>query len=219
MSTRRIVWLVVALLAGGCASDRSGTPALPGSPTPIAPRQIVVLGDSLAVSPSSAQGFPARLQVRIDSAALPFRVINAGVFGDTSGDGLRRIDPLLTVDVAVLVLELGANDGLQGVPTSTIETNLGSMIASAQRRNIRVLLCGMETLPSHGFDYALAFHSVFPALAQRFSITLVPFILNGVVFDPALNGADGVHPNAAGAERIAETVWPYLRPLLTAPLG
>jgi acyl-CoA thioesterase I len=176
--------------------------------------RVLVLGDSLAVSPSLDEGFPARLQARIAAAALRWTVVNAGVSGDTTADGVRRVDPLLTGDVGVLVLELGANDGLRGVPTTTIEDNLASIAALAQRRTVRVLLCGMETPPTHGLDYSVAFHFIFPTVAQRLSVPLVPFILAGVALDPELNGADGVHPNAAGAERIADTIWPYLRPLL-----
>ena len=173
-----------------------------------------MLGDSLAVSPSPAESFPSRLQARISAAALRWAVTNAGVGGDTTADGAARAEPLLADDVGILVLELGANDGLRGVPTATTDANLSAIITLAQRRNIRVLLCGMETPPTHGLDYSIAFHFVFPTVAQRFSVPLVPFLLNGVALDPELNGADGVHPNAAGAERIAETVWTYLQPML-----
>lgn len=173
-----------------------------------------MLGDSLAVSPSMEEGFPARLERRIATAGLRWTVTNAGVTGDTTSDGLRRVNRLLTDDVGIMILELGANDGLRGVPAATIEANLSSLVGLARDRNIRVLLCGMETPPTHGLDYSVAFHFVFPSIAQRFSVPLVPFLLAGVALDPALNGADGVHPNAAGAERIAETVWTYLRPLL-----
>src|SRR4029079_15804983 len=138
----------------------------------------------------------------------------AGVSGDTTADGGRRADALLADDVGILVLELGANDGLRGVAAATIDANLSAIITLAQRRTIRVLLCGMETPPTLVLDYSIAFHLVFPSVAQRFSVPLVPFLLNGVALDPELNGADGVHPNAAGAERVAETVWTYLRPML-----
>lgn len=175
---------------------------------------MLVLGDSLAVSPSPTESFPARLQTRIAAAALRWTVTNAGVSGDTTADGLHRADPLLASDVGIMILELGANDGLRGLPTTAIEDNLMSIVTLASRRNVRVLLCGMETPPAHGLDYSVAFHFVFPSVAQRFSLALVPFLLNGVALDPELNGADGVHPNAAGAERIAETVWTYLRPML-----
>ena len=205
------VLAAVLLLATACDSTSSSpTP----SPSPVVIRQVVVLGDSLAVSPSVEQGFPSGLQTLIAREGLPWMVINAGVSADTTADGLRRVEPLLAGDVGVLVAELGANDGLRGLDISTIRGNLSTVIEMAQRRNIRVLLCGMETPPSHGLDYSIAFHSIFPGLAQQYRVALVPFLLQDVVLRPGLLGGDGVHPNAAGAERIAETVWPYLEPLL-----
>jgi len=204
--------LVAAVLCAACGS--APTPTSPSSQVSPRPQRIVVLGDSLAVSPSPDQSFPARLQTRLTAAAPGWTVANAGVSGDTSADGLRRADSVLTADVGVLVLELGANDGLRGVATTVMDGNLAAIIALGQQRRIRVLLCGMETPPTHGLDYSIAFHSVFPSLAQRFSVPLVPFLLAGVALDPELNGPDGVHPNAEGADRIADTVWPYLRTLL-----
>jgi acyl-CoA thioesterase I len=205
--------LAAAILCAACGSSPAPTSPSPQPPSP-RPRRIVVLGDSLAVSPSPGESFPARLQTRLEAAAPAWTVANAGVSGDTSADGLRRADSLLTTDIGVLVLELGANDGLRGMPTTEMDANLAAIIRLAQQRGIRVLLCGMETPPTHGLDYSIAFHFVFPSVAQRFSLPLVPFLLNGVALDPELNGADGVHPNAAGAERVAETVWTYLRPML-----
>jgi acyl-CoA thioesterase-1 len=199
---------VIAAAAVACGSN----PAAPGSAAP--PRRAVVLGDSLAVSPSPDQSFPAQLQTRADRAGLRWTVTNAGVIGDTTADGLRRLPSLLADDVAVLVVELGANDGLRGIPVATIEANLSAIISTGRNRNLRMLLCGMETLPLYGADYALAFHAVFPRTAQQYALPLVPFLLSGVALMPELNGPDGLHPNAAGAARIAETVWPYLEPLL-----
>jgi acyl-CoA thioesterase-1 len=209
---RLFAFVIPAVLTIACGSARS--PISPSAPDGTPAHRIVVLGDSLAVSPSPAESFPARLQVRIDSDALRWQVVNASVSGATTDDGRARVEGLLTRDVGILMLELGANDGLRGLPTNTIEDNLTSIITSAQTRAIRVLLCGMETPPTHGFDYSLAFHFVFPTTAQRLSVPLVPFILAGVALNPELNGADLVHPNAAGAERIAETIWPYLRAML-----
>jgi len=202
-----------------CGSTPS--PVAP-SPIPIPPalRRVVVLGDSLAVSPSRDEGFPAELQKAIARQQLPWSVTNAGISGNTTADGLRRVDPLLEPDVGVLVLELGANDGLQGIDVTLVEHNVAAIIELAQSRGTRVLLCGMETPPVHGLGYSVAFHGVFPDLAQRYGLSLVPFLLAGVFLDPDLSGADGVHPNAAGAQRIGETVWPYLQPLLgTSPRG
>jgi acyl-CoA thioesterase I len=201
-----------ALVLSGCGSNAART--LPTSPDPASIRRIVVLGDSLSVSPSMAEGFPTYLQRRIEDQRLPWAVRNAAVFGDTSSDALRRLDPLLTNDVGVLIVALGANDGLQGLAIALIEDNLSEIVRRAQQRSARVLLCGMETPPVHGLTYSIAFHGVFPRVAATFRAPLVPFLLDGVALVPSLNGPDLVHPNAAGARRIAETVWPYLEPLL-----
>jgi len=202
--------IVSFVLLGGCGS--SSNPAAPSSSTVV--RRVVVLGDSLAVTPTPADGFPAVLQSRIAGGRLPWAVSNAGVYGDTTADGLRRYEPLLQGDVGVLVLELGANDGIDGVDAGAIERNLAAMIEAAQAHGIAVVLCGMETLPLRGVGYTVAFHDVFPRLARRYNIPLVPFLLTGVALTPGLTGPDGVHPNAAGARRIADNVWPYLEPLL-----
>jgi acyl-CoA thioesterase-1 len=175
---------------------------------------IVVIGDSLAVSPSRAEGFPAHLQRRLDQTGRGWTIKNAGVAGDTTSGGVRRIDQALTSDTRVLVLELGANDGLRGVEIATIEKNLSTMIERAQARGIQVLLCGMETPPLNGWNYTVEFHRLFPRLAQKYNVALVPFLLEGVALNPDLNGDDDIHPNAAGARRIADTVWPYLEPLV-----
>jgi len=202
---------LLLLVTAACGSR--DTPTSPSAtPTPI--RRVVVLGDSLAVSPSIEDSFPSQLQARVEAQRLRWTVVNAGVNGDTTVDGLRRLDPLLTSDAGVLVVELGANDGLKGVPVSTIEQNLLAIVQRARERNVRPLLCGMETPPTYGLDYSVAFHFIFPTLAQQQSVPLVPFLLAGVALAPDLNGPDLVHPNAAGARRIAETVWTYLGPML-----
>jgi len=206
-----IACLVVSgILLGACGS--SSNPAAPSSSTRV--RRVVVLGDSLSVTPTLADSFPAVLQGRMTSGRLAWTVINAGVYGDTTADGLRRYEPLFHDEVGVLILELGANDGIDGVDVSAIERNLAAMIEAAQARGIAVVLCGMETLPVRGLGYAAAFHDVFPRLARRYNIPLVPFLLTGVAFTAGMTGPDGVHPNAAGARRIADNVWPYLEPLL-----
>jgi acyl-CoA thioesterase-1 len=129
---------------------------------------------------------------------------------------MSRYLSLLQSDVGVMVLELGANDGLQGVDVATMERNLNAMVEAAQSHGVRVLLCGMETPPLRSLSYSVAFHDVFPRVARRYNIPLVPFLLTGVALIPEMNGPDGIHPNAAGARRIADNVWPYLEPLLHA---
>jgi acyl-CoA thioesterase-1 len=198
--------LAAVVTAASCASTEAPSSSQGGV--------VLVLGDSLAVSPSRVDAFPAELQKRLDSSARGWTVNNAGVSGDTTTGGLGRFEQALTTDTRVVVLELGANDGLRGVDVSAIEKNLSTMIETAQARGIKVLLCGMEAPPLHGFNYTLDFHRLFPRLAQKYNVALVPFLLQGVVLNPDLNGNDEIHPNAAGAKRIADTVWPYLQPLV-----
>jgi acyl-CoA thioesterase-1 len=209
--------LAAAALAIACGAGV--TPVDPTGVTnpPAVVRRVVVLGDSLAVHPSLEESFPAMLQRRIDRRALPWTVLNAGVAGDTTDGGLRRVEEHLHGEVGVLVVALGANDGLRRVSISTIESNLADIIERAQVRGVRVLLCGMETPPTYGWAYTVAFHHVFPRVANEYATPLVPFLLTGVALVPEMNGPDGIHPNAAGAQRIADTIWPYLEPLLTGP--
>jgi acyl-CoA thioesterase I len=178
--------------------------------------RIVVLGDSLASGRGigTDRAFPAVLQQKIDDAGLAFEVVNAGISGDTSTGGVRRYERLLDDKVEILVLELGANDGLRGAPVTRVKENLSTIIEAAQARNIRVLLCGMETLPIRGWDYTVAFHNAFAELSKRYDVPLVPFILMNVIGNRDLMQPDRAHPNADGARAIAENIWPYLEPML-----
>jgi acyl-CoA thioesterase-1 len=214
MVTRRGLFarLIAGVATAGMAITACG--GSPSAPSSGATHRIVVLGDSLAVSPSPGQSFPSELQNRLDSGHPGWMIKNAGVIGDTTADGVGRLDRELTSDTAILILELGANDGLRGDSLADMERNLGTIIERTQARSIRVLLCGMETLPTHGVDYALDYHNVFPRVAARYNIPLVPFLLEGVALNPSLNLGDGLHPNAAGAKVVAANVWPYLEPML-----
>jgi acyl-CoA thioesterase-1 len=136
------------------------------------------------------------------------------VSGDTSTGIAARFDRDVVPGTRVLILAAGANDGLRGVPVATLRRNLTTMIERAQARNIRVLLCGMETPPTHGFEYTIDFHVVFPDVASIYNVSLMPFLLTGVVGLPEYNLGDRVHPNARGAQLIADNMWPYLEPLL-----
>jgi acyl-CoA thioesterase I len=218
MSTAVRVLACSATVAGAiaCGSAASSPSALPVSVAPAGGR-IVVLGDSLAVSPSRSDNFARELQKRLEATGPGWVVTNAGISGDTTGGGLARFDRDVPADTRILILELGANDGLRRVEIAKIEQNLSALIERAQARGMRVLLCGMETPPSQGWTYTLDFHRLFPRVADRYRVPLVPFLLAGVALDPEMNGEDGFHPNSAGARRIAETVWPYLEPLVLAP--
>jgi acyl-CoA thioesterase-1 len=217
-SSIRLATLFCSLAASVSLTSCTATsPAAPSeSVTDSRPtvRHVVVLGDSLAVSPSNADNFPAALQQRLDDEGYRWRIVNASAGGAVTADGVRRLDSVLTSDTGILVLELGANDGLRGIPTETVEQNLATMIDRAQARGISVLLCGMETPPTHGWAYTVAFHGVYPGLAAKHGVALVPFLLAGVALNSSLNGPDGIHPNAAGARVIAQTVWPYLERLI-----
>jgi acyl-CoA thioesterase-1 len=208
------IWAVASLLVVACQS--ASAPTAPSAaaiePTPV--RRVVVLGDSLAVSPSMRESFPSHLDERVTREGRRYAVTNAGVRGDTTAGGVRRVEALLAGDVAVLVIALGSNDGLRGIDLSIVEKNLATMIELARQRDIRVLVCGMEVPPIHGWDYTVGFHFLFPRLAQQYAVPLVPFLLADVALTPDMNGPDGIHPNAAGAQRIAETIWPHLEPLL-----
>jgi acyl-CoA thioesterase I len=156
------------------------------------------------------------LQRKIDSAGLPFDVVNAGVSGETSSGLLDRLDWLLRGRFDVLVIESGANDGLRGIPTSTLQANLESTLdrVRAKRPDALVALVQMEALPNLGPAYASAFHAVYPAVSREKSVPLLPFLLNGVAGRRDLNQGDGVHPNDRGEHIVADNVWRGLRPLL-----
>jgi acyl-CoA thioesterase-1 len=204
-------WLAAVLLSASYASAEARPAAERRASSP---GRIVVLGDSLAVSPSKAESFPAQLQKRLKKSGVQWTVTNAGIKGDKTAGGLRRFNAALPPDTRVLILQLGANDGLRGVEISTIEKNLSTMIERAQARDIKVLLCGMIVPPRYGWNYMVAFHGLFPRLAVKYNVPLVPFLLDGVALQADMNMRDGIHPNAAGAERIADTVWPHLQQLV-----
>jgi acyl-CoA thioesterase-1 len=184
---------------------------------------VLFLGDSLTAGYGlpAEQAFPALVQERIDAAGLDYRVVNAGVSGDTSAGGRRRIDWLLRQPVAVLVLGLGGNDMLRGRDAASLRENLRTIIdkTRAAHPDVRVVLAGMRAAPNLGRSYVEAFEAVFPELARETDAVLIPFLLEGVAADPELNQPDGIHPTAAGQRVVADTVWRTLEPLLRAPGG
>jgi len=178
--------------------------------------RIVAFGDSLTSGHGigQARAYPAVLQQRIADAGLRGTVVNAGVSGDTSARALHRLQRALDGDVRILIVALGANDGVRGVPVAQLKANLSRIIETAQARGISVILCGMEALPIYGWDYSVHFHNAYRELAATYKIPLVPFMLANVIGNPLRMQPDRVHPSAAGARAIAENIWPYLQPLL-----
>jgi acyl-CoA thioesterase I len=175
-----------------------------------------VLGDSLTSGRGIARrrAFPALLQAQLIDDGYEYEVINSGVSGDTTARAVRRFRAALDGDVRVLIVALGANDGLRGVPVQQVTASLGQIIEEAQRRGISVLLCGMEALPVHGWAYSVAFHRAYDDLAARYRVPIVPFLLLKLIANPEMMQDDRIHPNEAGARVIADTIWPYLKPLL-----
>jgi len=197
--------LVPSLLAGD---------ALPACTQ--AERVIVALGDSLTagfgVAPDEA--YPALLETRLRRDGYHYRVLNAGVSGDTTAGGLRRLDWALREKPEIAIVALGANDGLRGQSVTAMRGNLSAILDRLQAAGLRVLLAGMRVPPNYGAVYAREFATVFAELGKRPGVALMPFLLDGVATDARLNQSDGIHPTAAGYRVIADRMYPYLKPLL-----
>lgn len=179
--------------------------------------KIVAFGDSLTAGFGLAEkeSYPYLLQEKLNADGYNYEVVNAGVSGDTSLGGLERIDWVLEMEnVEVLVLELGANDLLRGVPVARMKENLDKIIRKAKAKNVKVLLCGMLAPPSVGADYQRDYTNVFPDLAEEHKVGFLPFILERIALDKKLNQADGIHPNADGAKIMTENVYKELKPML-----
>lgn len=236
VSCRAVYLVFLGVLAifpacGGRAADSSGaTPGAAPGPAPstatppvrpdraTVPR-IIVLGDSLTagLGLDVDASFPARLQARLDEEGVRYEVVNAGVSGDTSAGGLRRLEwAMEDGNPRILVVALGGNDGLRGLPPEQLESNLGAIIEQAQGRGLRVILAGMEAPPNFGADYTARFRAVYRTLAERYHVRLIPFLLDGVAGNPAFNQADGIHPNVRGANLVADLVWRALEPEIAA---
>jgi acyl-CoA thioesterase-1 len=194
-------------------------PAPAASPDDSGRPKVVALGDSLTAGYGllEMQAYPALLQEKLDEDGYGWEVVNAGVSGDTSAAGLQRLDwTLQQPNVRVLILELGANDGLRGLPVDEMKKNLAAIIERARARQIAVLLVGMEAPPNYGAEYAASFRQVYRDLALQYTVTFVPFMLDKVAGVSTLNQADGIHPNVEGTHIVAETIWHALRPMVDA---
>jgi acyl-CoA thioesterase-1 len=208
----------IALACGPSSPESVGAPAPQPAARPPELPVVLFLGTSLTAGYGlpSEDAFPALVQRRIDEATLDYRVVNAGVSGDTSAGGLRRIEWLLRLPVAVLVLELGANDMLRGHGIDAMLDNLRTIIERTRKAHpdTRFLIAGMLAAPNLGSAYAKRFDAAFPALAEQYDAALIPFLLEGVAAVRRLNQPDGIHPTAEGHRIVADTVWTTLEPLL-----
>jgi len=180
-------------------------------------RTILVFGDSLSAAYGirPEQGWVALLTQRLQAQGYGYPIVNASVSGETTSGGLQRLPRALQLhQPGIVVLELGANDALRGLPPSGTRANLAQMVRLSQEAGARVLLVGIRIPPNYGPRYTEEFESVFPELAKQYHLPLVPFLLQDVALNPARMQEDGMHPNAAGEAPIVDTVWPYLKPLL-----
>lgn len=225
-----IVFLVIIVLFSSCgntpkqekehtspaASADTSSARAPEKAGPV--KNILFFGTSLTAGLGVApeQAFPALIQQRIDSLSLPYKVINAGLSGETSAAGKGRIDWLLRQPVAIFVLELGANDGLRGLPVKETTTNLQLIIDRVKKKypEAKLVLAGMQMPPSMGQQYTTAFKNIYPGLAKKNHMELIPFLLQGVGGNASLNQKDGIHPTPAGHRILAENVWQKLQPEL-----
>jgi acyl-CoA thioesterase I len=202
--------------AGAPAGDAATGPAT-GTADRIG--RVLIMGTSLTaglgVAPDAA--YPARLQELMDSAGLPYRVVNAGVSGETSAGAVRRLDWLLRAPADVVVVETGANDMLRGLDPDSTRANLDRILVrlAAEDPRPRILIVPMRALPNLGAEYSRSFEPIYPELAERHGVRLMPFLLDGVAGEPDMNLPDGIHPNARGHERAALNLWPALRAELT----
>ena len=218
-----ITFLSIVALLGSCTVqngvgiDVDSRPLIPPKDTAARPK-IIAFGDSLTAGfgLEEIESYPYLLQQKLKADGHDYEVVNAGVSGDTSLGGLERIDWTLENDNAtILILELGANDLLRGVPPAKMKENLDRIIERAKAKNVEVLLCGMIAPPTMGAEYQRAFSDAFPDLAEKHDVEYVPFLLDGVALNRDLNQADGIHPNAQGTRLMMENIYRELKPLLT----
>ena len=218
-----ILFSLVWLLACERNPPATSSAMAPVSETPstvpaVTQRTLVFLGDSLTAGLGLPleQSFPSLIEARLRAGHRPWKVVNAGVSGDTTAGGLARLDWVYKQKVDVLVVALGANDGLRGIPVSDTEKNLRAILRRARKEGSRVLLAGLRLPDNFGPDAQVRFAAIYPRLASEFHVPLVPFLLEGVAMDPSLNQSDGIHPNTKGARKVADHLWEKLEPLLNA---
>ena len=201
--------------AATAVAERKGLPPLDTEP-PARPK-VVALGDSITAGLGvfQVEAYPALLHTKLDAEGYKWDVVNAGESGDTSATALRRVDWVLDANVRVLIIAVGGNDALRGIPTKAMHDNIAGIIEKANAKGIDVLLAGMEAPPNLGEDYQTSFRAVFSALQKEYpGIKLMPFLLDGVAGDAALNQADGIHPTVAGQQIIATHLYDVLKPMV-----
>lgn len=227
-----ILGYIILFVLGSCSSPQSNETTADQKPateksaavvesesTPL----ILFFGNSLTAGYGldPEQAFPHLIQLRLDNGGYSYKVINAGLSGETTASGVNRIEWVLREPVAIMVLELGGNDGLRGIDPQVSKNNLQKIIDQARQLypEIKIVLAGMEAPPNMGQDYITNFRSIFPELAAENQLPLIPFLLEGVGGEPEFNLPDGIHPNQEGHQMVAETVWKILKDQLSKPIA
>ena len=185
-------------------------------PALCAPNTIVTFGDSLTAGFGADKSYPDFLQQLLAKNGYPYKIVNAGVSGDTTADGVERMSAVLQAKPSIVVLELGGNDGLRGMPVTATRANLEQMITTLQKSGAKVVLAGITLPRNYGADYIRSFDQIYVDLAKKFKLVRIPFLLEGVAMSgPGLMQQDGIHATTKGNEKVAATVYKYLQPLLS----
>ena len=220
---RLLLCLLFILAVASCQRQENPESAAsqPAPPPKVYEGTIIAVGDSLTagLGVDEDEAYPALLQGKLQQDGYNWQVINAGISGETSSGLLSRINWIIAQHPDIVVLETGANDGLRGVPTMTIIKNISQAVQLLKEADIEVVLAGMQMLQNYGRDYTRLFASVYPAVAKKEEITLIPFLLEGVAGDPALNLRDGIHPNPEGQKIVTQTVYPFVVEAIKARQG
>src|SRR5690242_3709798 len=227
-SIMRMYWFSACLLLAACGRQPEGgapSPSAqpPGGTAAAAPRDerpvLVAFGDSLSagLGVEAGQSYPDFLQKALDRRGLRFRVVNAGISGDTSSNGLDRVDQVIALHPAIVIVEFGANDGLRGLPVANTRSNLEQIVAGLQKAGARIVLAGMTLPPNYGPDYIRSFARIYSDLAATHKLALIPFLLEGVAGDTRYMQRDGLHPNVEGNRKVAGNVMRALDRIIERP--
>ena len=222
MNWRTYLWAVLVLVTLGCGKSEETTELQTASSEPQAEEKkkiILFFGNSLTAGYGleAEDALPGLVQQRIDSLGYGYRVINAGLSGETTASGLSRLDWFLEEEPEIFILELGGNDGLRGISLEETSKNLKAILQKVRSKypHTHVILAGMQIPPNMGVEYTLAFKDIYPKVASEEKVTLIPFLLEGVAGNPDLNLPDGIHPTEEGHLIVFETVWPYIDQLIS----
>jgi acyl-CoA thioesterase-1 len=210
----KFLWMAVFLFALSTYSGAWGNRAPKGKGGMVTfNKTIVALGDSLTegYGVKEKEAYPARLEKKLDAAGCRWRVVNAGISGETSDGTLERLDRVLNLNPSIVILEIGVNDGFRGVDPKTIQGNIEKIVHILKDRNITVVLAGMRMFDDIKRDYNSSFAGIYPEVAKKYGLILIPHFLEGVAGDPLLNRLDGIHPNTKGYRIVADTIFPYIK--------